>query len=85
MDWKDTVMDRAMIEAMVRGMPVHSTKENTAIRVAKAQAKLSFKAGIKEVVQFFDGKYKKDGGHIEIAFGIAEWQAKLKEWGLKEG
>jgi hypothetical protein len=47
-----------------------------------SQAEISFKAGIREVVEWVE-KYKSETtGYIHISFG-QEWQAKLKEWGIE--
>ena len=55
---------------------------------AKAQAELSFKAGIREVVDWIQQTHQYIGfchpdafaNWIQIEMGI--WQAKLKEWGI---
>jgi len=48
----------------------------TGVEVAKAQAEISFKAGIKEVVGYI-GDYTKPFPNQR------EWKAKLKEWGIE--
>lgn len=42
-----------------------------------AQAEISLKAGIKEVVELI-------GTDSDILFDEKKWQAQLKEWGIKE-
>lgn len=45
--------------------------------ICLAQAEISFKAGIKEVVEFIKG----EGVHWLVGEEI-KWRAKLKEWGI---
>lgn len=59
--------------------------EELRLRVAQAQAEISFKAGIKEGVEFIrfiithlDSQY----GFIKKLESSPDWQAKLKEWAL---
>ena len=54
--------------------------------VAKAQAEISYKAGIKEVVDWINENNSimvvKDDGATMFLYVGNEWQAKLKEWGI---
>lgn len=54
--------------------------------ILKAQAEISFKAGIKEVVEWFSSYYagllSEYSGHNKYLIPRVELQAKLKEWGL---
>ena len=48
-----------------------------------AQAEISFKAGIREVVEWIQKFEKQNPAHYShIQVEKYEWQAKLKEWGL---
>lgn len=62
--------------------------------VAKAQAEISFKAGIKEVVEWIEKEYGyfiddrlckiiiDDIGYFSEVGSIKKWQSKLKSWGI---
>ena len=51
----------------------------TGQEVAKAQAEISFKAGIKEVVEWITNREKYyTNPHLKYD---NEWQSKLKDWG----
>lgn len=60
--------------------------------VAKVQAEISFKAGIKEVVEWINQAehllYVPEGDKETIDHGIllrpSKWQRKLKEWGIEQ-
>lgn len=84
---KDTVMNDEQIKDALRceiSKPVEWFEgwlidfETELREIAIAQAEISFKAGIKEVVEWIKSKA------IEI-IGIPqeEWQAKLKEWKIE--
>jgi nucleoid DNA-binding protein len=61
-------------------MEAKDTVKN-AFTPAYEQAEISFRAGIKEVVEWVNNNINTDE---EVAFkGIGSWQAKLKEWGIK--
>ena len=53
---------------------------------AKAQAELSFKAGIREVVDWIESvrpvRKLPEGNMEHYAVSMEQWQAKLKEWGI---
>ena len=52
--------------------------------IAEAQADISFKAGIKEVVEWIKSHGDWDCGHFIFGFDIDQdiWNAKLEEWGI---
>ena len=79
MEAKDTVMTEAQLTAL------HNWSRDV---VLEAQAEISFKMGVREVVECLqkhcEGVYPKtDGGHTSymrlFGFEQDEWQ-KLKEW-----
>ena len=85
---KDTVMSDAEMSELIRVFPEGCTGR-VGLMIAKAQAEISFKAGIKEVVGWakrYKEPYEEFGGdrylpnRIEIPW--ANWEAKLKSWGL---
>ena len=49
------------------------------------QTKISFKAGLEEVVGWIDehSRMTYEHGKGEIAFNHVEWHTKLKEWGIE--
>ena len=53
---------------------------------ANHQAKISFQAGIKEVVGFLTlyVPERPNAGKIRIAMDCDLWKSKLKEWGIDE-
>jgi len=89
MEAKDTVMgDEEVIDAYY-GYTIHRVAcitEKTRLprrRIAQAQAEISFKAGIGEVVEWIIAN--KGLGHtMDSCFHITDkrWQSKLKEWGV---
>lgn len=82
MEATDTVMDATEIGKIFdsipkdKGIDVGWTLAVDAIRLA--QAEISFKAGIREVVEWITETSSKT--HLSV-YGT-RWQAKLKEWGL---
>ena len=46
---------------------------------AESRVEISFKAGIKEVVEWIDKNF------YEVHWNTEKWHAKLKEWGIKDG
>ena len=51
--------------------------------IATAQAEISFKAGIREVVEWIEEDLNFDSfGGSRLDKLREEWQAKLKEWGI---
>jgi len=71
MEAKDTVS----YECICSGFEEHTLDCCCYNSGREKQAEISFKAGIKEVVDFV-----KEGGYL---MGD-NWQAKLQEWGIKE-
>ena len=67
---KDTVMNDKEIKKVLVFIGILTD----ARAIAKAQAEISFKAGIKEVVEF--------ANHFAGIKHNPEWKAKKKEWGL---
>ena len=53
---------------------------------AKAQDEISFKAGMKKVVEWVKSHGDWDCGHFIFGFDIDQdiWDAQLKEWGIEE-
>ena len=85
---KDTVMKASELISIQRVQEAAGTYDNPrlplALAVAKAQAEITWdiahKAGIREVVEWIENR------SILANRGTAhgqEWQAKLKEWGIK--
>jgi hypothetical protein len=83
MEAKDTVMNPVQIENVwlkaiedePSTTPPDILEQNEMMAVAEAQAEISFKAAIGQVEHFLDENYPS----IVIS---AQWQAKLKEWGI---
>jgi len=68
-NWLDTVMSDDELDIV---------SNNRRAQIAK-QAEISFKAGIREVVEYVEGR--KTGGENPNQVWLGEeWQAKLKEW-----
>ncbi len=57
-------------------------------RTVEQQAEISFKAGIKEVVEWIQANSNLERGDWDVGlcfedylyFGYKDWQSKLKEW-----
>lgn len=97
-DWEKTVMsDEQIIKRVKRfrytskgAPPGWWLREYK--KMCKAQAKISYKAGIKETVEEVGSCYMRTSVHQEDGSLFVEagdivmtkewWQAKLKEWGL---
>ena len=84
---KDTVMNREQRLKAHKdkdGYPFDPDKEFYT-RLLSKQAQISFKAGIKEVVEWI-GIYENELGFCEISNHLSyeAWQSKLKEWGCQE-
>lgn len=95
MEAKDTVMSDEEIN-FYKHLYTDQTHEHFIYDfkgVAKAQAEISFKAGIREVVEMVNScemttdVHQEDGSLFvrkgDIVILDAYWQAKLKEWGIK--
>ncbi len=83
---KDTVMKKEQAREIVSvGDQIEDILQvpiDKLAAVCKAQAEISFKAGIKEVVEWIKASgdaslYNQHGDYTD------DWQAKLKEWGIK--
>ena len=72
----DTVMKRTLLAAVIRGMPVKATLENTCNRVAEVQNKITHKETLKVVKEAIN-----DYTHDKISF---EKLAELLEINLYE-
>ena len=79
----DTVMPFSQIEA-IDLKNAESNFTDALYDVAREQAEISFKSGIKEVVEFINKEMLPYHGLDEyITVGWDEkWQSKLKEWGI---
>ena len=85
-DWKLTDIAETLYNFR-GGMDIEGIK-NTLWQLAKQQDGPSFKAGIEEVFQWLSEQPKEDAcpdGGMYILVAIDKWQAKLQEWGIKEG
>ena len=89
---EDTVMSKEQASAIIDKLPPNELRgyilgdRQPWAFIAKAQAEISFKAGIKEVVKWI-GKYSStsyEHGKGEIAFNHVNWHTKLKEWGIEQ-
>ena len=85
MDWEDTVMSDEQLTKITYSRIPGRYKE-----VAQAQAEISVKAGIREVMEWVEqGNYiGEDGVDIKDAFVIGgkAWRAQVKSWNVqKEG
>ena len=91
---EDTVMPPIMLSETIQYFPNwdlgRSNKfiEELCAYVAKTQAGISFKSGIKEVVDWIEGgsslhQIVKDGVIIfRVSMQHDDWESKKKEWGL---
>jgi len=85
MEAKDTVMSD---EERKKFLPIndgYSYYKGYGEAISQAQAEISFKAGIREVVEWL----QKTSDNLDynntislFAVGMGEWEAKLKEWGI---
>lgn len=89
MEAKDTVMsDEQLINARILayarlGLPVTDIVRYADIEyrsVAEEQAEVSFKAGMKTVVEWIE-KHTSEDVYFKSFNNITEWHAQLKEWG----
>ena len=92
MEAKDTVMTDKQIARVLEQQPMFKGKNlEDAIDkgdrlITKAQAEISFKAGMEKVVRFcnkeINPKYVSFDGKHYYTFSDKRWRAKLKQWGL---
>jgi len=81
---EDTEMDKETLEDMYFNPPTTFANEFVYTEVilrdiAKAQAQISFKTGIKEVLDAIH--YEPDSNAFYV--NPNEWQARLKDWGIE--
>lgn len=77
---KDTVMKYGVMEDLCKEPDGSNNLFYTHdLHIAEAQAEISFKAGIREVVEWIN----ENGGLFCASYQKGKWQAKLKEWGIK--
>ena len=97
MNWQETVMSDEQIANTYDGMPKYV--DVTQRMVAQAQAEISFRAGIREVVDWVKEQDKNSDlplkyitpekanaeSHKSVYMAIPwnKWQAKLKEWRIE--
>jgi len=81
---KDTVMSDKEIKQITGG--THRDFPE-GLRICQAQAEISFKAGIKEVVEWVNSNAQQDAEecHGSLTLDPNEWQWQLKEWGISWG
>ena len=74
---KDTAMSEEEIWDIIKKYNPWGIEQR--LVVAEHQAEISFKAGIKEVVDWLRTNLPDEYGSI---VGWSVWQAKLKDWGI---
>ena len=95
---RDTVMTGKQVDSEMDRIEKLDTSYTTAeLELCKAQAEISFKAGIREVVEWINSLPRTHGAeYVFEKYGSPpdihptfkpriftnEWQAKLKEWGI---
>ena len=78
---KETVLNEDEINAWMNDEANTCLGEGLVIGdLMKRQAEISFKAGIREVVEWLEQISK--AGQPSRFIPSSEWQAKLKEWGI---
>ncbi len=86
MEAKDTIMSRDNIDQIIFRSPYRWQISHvpTALEIAETQAEISFKAGIREVVELLEPSryYDKEFNCYFFEVSGDKWQAKLKEWGI---
>jgi len=82
-DWQDTVMVEPQMEIALKdyGLFAINAYPLEIYTLLEAQAEISFKAGIKEVVEWV--KERDCGTKSSVWLFRDNWQAKLKEWGIE--
>ncbi len=81
--WEDTVLTENQLKEKLGGDVVVGQQ---ASRALKLQAETSFRAGVKEAMEWVKKHYHADTGYECSLYLIdkREKQAKLKEWGLED-
>jgi len=92
MEAKDTVMTEdiinlahiCLISGSYQGTP--QRLEALGFLVAERQAEISFKAGIKEVVEWLEANcdHTYEYAYGQWTFTVKDFNAKLKEWGIEK-
>lgn len=85
---KDTVMNFMRIEE-IDAKNATSNFTDALVDVAREQAEISFKAGVKEVAEWIKQRMEHITGekmtpYWQMELLEHEWQSKLKEWGISE-
>ena len=84
---KDTVMNDEQIEQLYSAELPYDMLYEDMKRILKAQAEISFKAGIQEVVEWIKQYSLIDPTdptqYKSFRMNHSDWQAKLKEWGIR--
>ena len=78
---KDTLLSPEQFRLIEEQAHKSSWEKGNELFPEELIAEISFKAGIKEVVEWI--KERDCGDKSCVAITIDDWQAKLKEWGLK--
>jgi len=86
---KDTVMEGNQIAACygikantTHGILWEDARKAVDVEIATRQAEISFKAGMKKVVEYLNTK-REGGYNFCVKLSWNEWQAQLKEWGIE--
>lgn len=86
---KDTVMNKSVMYGVATKGQGGTWPGGYCRRVAEVQAEISFRAGIKEVVDwlkphmtFMRWQYKDSEGIWDCPIDGIEWHSKLEEWGI---
>jgi peptidyl-tRNA hydrolase len=90
MDAKDTILnpqDRVKFANVGDGIMTNNFRDDVphwVISLLNKQTEQSFKAGIKEVVDWINNSDSSCQEYItQICFNKNDWESKLKEWGVK--
>ncbi|GAI47511.1 unnamed protein product [marine sediment metagenome] len=96
MNWEDTVMDNEGIVKATwvnpnypQDSPVMRLSTPSEIGIAQVQAKISYEAGVREVVDWFNkhtaisNQFIGGKAYTSYRFKDQDLQAKLKEWGYE--
>lgn len=78
MEAKDTLLSDEKMEDIFQASHRNNGRKEIFREIALTQANISFKAGIKEVVEWI--RKANHSGDFYYSFDQAELQAKLKEW-----
>ncbi len=83
MEAKDTVLSKEQLDA-IDLKNAESNFIDALYDTARQQAEISFKAGIKEVVDWVNKNvaWRPDAPY-KSAIDMDDWKAKVKEWGIE--